>query len=711
MLLIVALILSACNGAQPDGPPTVTASSPDAAATPTVQAIPTVQPTSTIAQATTTPQTNAASAASGALVWRDQILRNDAVVVSISGLAEPPTGEAYIVWLANNERSLPLGALRFQGNGLATLTYTAPDQQNLLGNYSQVYVSQSSQADAAPSAASIVMSGALPEEALIHIRHVLFSIPVTPGETGFALGLRQETDEILRHAQFLKEAFDTNNFALEQVHAEHIINIIRGTEARDVNGDGKVQNPGDGFGLLPNGQQDGYIKGMIDHAKLAAAALDATDAIQLHSSHVQIAGENTRERIEQVRLLAEKIAAASSQADTQQDVLSILALTEQAIQGIDIDLDEQIAPIPGEGGVVTAYQHAQLMAAVPLTPSTGAENIPAPETAATDTQEIVIDIGDNSFSPGKITIPVGAMVVWRHTGQRPHTVTEDGGSFDSGTLDAGATFSVTFDTAGTFAYHCAFHGGPGGEGMAGAIIVSAGSAAAEAPVPPPTPAGPVPTALSTPAPPAQTPTTPPTPAPPTATLAPTAEPPASDVTVSIGDNSFDAPEITIPVGATVVWRHTGQRPHTVTADDGSFDSGTLNTGATFSHTFMQPGVYRYYCAFHGGANGEGMAGIIIVGDAGQAPVEPGQATVSMQDFEFGPQEIRIKAGTTVTWRNDGAKKHSATTVEAFFDTGLFEPGQTRRVTFDQPGVYAYYCQLHGEPSGTSGMVGTVIVEN
>ncbi|MCG8353738.1 MAG: plastocyanin/azurin family copper-binding protein, partial [Chloroflexales bacterium] len=259
--------------------------------------------------------------------------------------------------------------------------------------------------------------------------------------------------------------------------------------------------------------------------------------------------------------------------------------------------------------------------------------------------------------------------------------------------------------AGTFSYHCAFHGGPGGEGMAGAIIVSAGSAAAGAPVLPPVPAAQAPIT-----PPTQAPNTPPTQAPPTATLAPTAEPPASDATVSIGDNSFDAPEITVPVGATVVWRHQGQRPHTVTADDGSFDSGALNAGATFSQTFTQPGVYRYYCAFHGGANGEGMAGVIIVGDAGQAPVEPGQVTVSMQDFEFGPQEIRVNVGTTVTWRNDGAKKHSATTVEAFFDTGLFDPGQTRRVTFDQPGVYVYYCQLHGEPSGTSGMVGTVIVD-
>jgi plastocyanin len=53
-----------------------------------------------------------------------------------------------------------------------------------------------------------------------------------------------------------------------------------------------------------------------------------------------------------------------------------------------------------------------------------------------------------------------------------HTVTADDGSFDSGTLSSGKSFSYTFNTAGDFPYHCTFHGGPGGEGMAGTVTVT-----------------------------------------------------------------------------------------------------------------------------------------------------------------------------------------------------------------------------------------------
>jgi len=59
-------------------------------------------------------------------------------------------------------------------------------------------------------------------------------------------------------------------------------------------------------------------------------------------------------------------------------VLAIVALATQTIQGVDANQDEQIGPVPGEGGVLTAYQHAQLMAAVPLAPSADA---PAPAPA------------------------------------------------------------------------------------------------------------------------------------------------------------------------------------------------------------------------------------------------------------------------------------------------------------------------------------------
>ncbi len=711
-LLIVALLLSACGSAPAQEAPTAApaAAQPTAASQPTAatQPTPTFEPVADVGKEPTVaalPAAAPAATASGALSWRDQVLRNDQVIVAVNGLPALPAGQVYAAWLGGADKSLPLGKLSGSGD-TATVTYISPTNENLIGSFSQIYITQAAEAEAEQNNQTVIAGGALPEKALVHIRHVLFSIGNTPGKIGFALGLRQETDELQRHAQFLKDAFDAGDFRLVKVHAEHIANIIEGSEAHDINGDGKIQNPGDGFGLLPNGTQDGYIKGMTDHAKLAADSPDATDAIKLHAGHVQIAGENTRVRVQDILDRADAIGKAGGISDTQQDVLKILALAQQVIQGVDTNLDEQVGPIPGEGGVITAYQHAQLMAGVPLAPADAAA-VPAPAPAvaqAAPAPEVAIDIADNNFSPNKITVPVGATVVWTHKGQKPHTVTADDGSFDSGKLENGASFKQTFGKVGTFPYFCQFHGGKGSEGMAGAIVVTDQSVAAQAP-----PAA---------APPAQ--------APPAAQQPTQAavQPPAtgSAALVEIGDNSFTPKEISIPVGGSITWNHKGQRKHTVTADDGSFKSDTLEAGATFKQTFDKPGTYAYYCEFHGGAGGGGMSGVIKVGDGGSAQAAPpaptaaaaappvaAAVTVSVKDFEFGPTEIKVKAGTTITMKNEGAKQHSATAVDNSFDTTIFQPGESKSAKFDTPGTFKYYCQLHGTPDG-NGMVGTVVVE-
>jgi plastocyanin len=105
----------------------------------------------------------------------------------------------------------------------------------------------------------------------------------------------------------------------------------------------------------------------------------------------------------------------------------------------------------------------------------------------------------------------------------------------------------------------------------------------------------------------------PTTAPPTEVPEPTQAPsPAEEITVNIVDSSFTHSTITVPVGTTVIWTHNGQYPHTVTLDDGSFDSDSLSSGDTYIYTFDQAGTYTYYCKFHGGPGGVGMSGTIIV---------------------------------------------------------------------------------------------------
>jgi plastocyanin len=84
-----------------------------------------------------------------------------------------------------------------------------------------------------------------------------------------------------------------------------------------------------------------------------------------------------------------------------------------------------------------------------------------------------VSIVDFAFNPTTLTVAKGTSVTWTNAGTTGHTVSADDKSFDSdsgntnATLAAGATFSHTFDAAGTFTYHCKVH-----SSMIGTITVT-----------------------------------------------------------------------------------------------------------------------------------------------------------------------------------------------------------------------------------------------
>lgn len=91
----------------------------------------------------------------------------------------------------------------------------------------------------------------------------------------------------------------------------------------------------------------------------------------------------------------------------------------------------------------------------------------------------------------------------------------------------------------------------------------------------------------------------------------------------------------------------------------------------------------------------------------------GEDTVTIQarDNTFTPQYVTVSPGTAVRFDNVGRNVHNAIPVaEGAFDevtTEEFEPGDEVEVTFDAPGLYPYYCSLHG--TETRGMVGRIRV--
>lgn len=73
---------------------------------------------------------------------------------------------------------------------------------------------------------------------------------------------------------------------------------------------------------------------------------------------------------------------------------------------------------------------------------------------------------------------------------------------------------------------------------------------------------------------------------------------AHDAAVSISNFAFTPKTVTVKAGQAMTWTNKDSIPHTVTADDNKWDSGTLDPGKSYTHVFSQPGKYAYHCEIH-----------------------------------------------------------------------------------------------------------------
>jgi plastocyanin len=68
--------------------------------------------------------------------------------------------------------------------------------------------------------------------------------------------------------------------------------------------------------------------------------------------------------------------------------------------------------------------------------------------------------------------------------------------------------------------------------------------------------------------------------------------------VQIVDFSYEPDPVVVQVGGKVTWQNQDSAPHTATADDGSFDTGTIEEGKIGSATFKEAGTFTYFCEIH-----------------------------------------------------------------------------------------------------------------
>jgi plastocyanin len=73
---------------------------------------------------------------------------------------------------------------------------------------------------------------------------------------------------------------------------------------------------------------------------------------------------------------------------------------------------------------------------------------------------------------------------------------------------------------------------------------------------------------------------------------------AANTAVDIAGFAFSPQAVTVHVGDTVTWTNADAQHHTATADDGSFNTGAINSGSSKSVTLTTAGTFPYHCSIH-----------------------------------------------------------------------------------------------------------------
>jgi plastocyanin len=298
-------------------------------------------------------------------------------------------------------------------------------------------------------------------------------------------------------------------------------------------------------------------------------------------------------------------------------------------------------------------------------PASASRAAPAPAAAQAAEEAKIVDF---DFSPRRLTVAAGTTVTWSNTGQRPHTATDRGGTFDTKPVAPGASAEVTLSTPGTYFYFCRINPAK----MNGVLVVEPGPDDVRA-----------------------------------------VRVQAVDPGFTGDKLRFDPDELAVAAGTTLLVANVGGKPHTLTADDGSFDTGVVDPGAeggrfagsNASVTLNKAGTFKFHCEVHPAV----MKGVVTVtgqgGGAGpaQASAGPRELDVGVVDFAFEPKDASVAAAGTVKVSNRGKAPHTMTLDDVDADTGTIAPGASADLTApDAPGSYSYRCTVH--PSQMRGVL-------
>ena len=163
-----------------------------------------------------------------------------------------------------------------------------------------------------------------------------------------------------------------------------------------------------------------------------------------------------------------------------------------------------------------------------------------------------------------------------------------------------------------------------------------------------------------------------------AALAPMAPASAAVTDAAIADFAFSPNPVNVKVGDTVKWTNSDSSPHTVTADNGSFESDSLSNGGTFSQTFNQAGTFAYHCEIH-----PTMQGTVQVAVQSTTTTAAPTTTAPPTTVTTAPATTATAPPTTPTTRatTTSTAPRSTTTAPRPTTTATWVPARTTSAMF------------------------------
>jgi len=335
--------------------------------------IPTASQTVTLTPKPTIPIQSSLLGSTAILHFRDGDAIMDQAFLEALAMPAPPPDTQYEVWLAGPAGRVSIGILVLDASGRGTRTYNASQAENLLTLYDSVEITIKPRVSAnLGETDQVAYSYSLPKAGLEFVRQLLVSSPNMPDQAALIQSFSKDAKALLQSSRDMLDAYATSDQTKTKLQAESIINMIVGDQSlelhKDWNQDGQITDPGDGYGLLLNGTNQGHIRAIYAQADYAANSPDASQNMISHGSEVKTCAENLALWIPQLRELSENILAASSLKDMETPVRDAAALVEQIYNGFDANNDGRIGLQAGECGYKSIYSSAYAMADMPLLP-------------------------------------------------------------------------------------------------------------------------------------------------------------------------------------------------------------------------------------------------------------------------------------------------------------------------------------------------------